>query len=68
MPRLSGFENFSSGTFVKQAPGLVPDRFDPGTSVLTMRPSGLYYIKTSLFNNVRFRNQVTQMNPRCFTV
>ena len=38
-----------------------------GNERTNMRQSGLHYIST-LFNNVRFRNQVTQMNPRCFTV
>ena len=70
MPRLSGREKFSPGTFEQLAPGLrsSPDRFDPETSALTMRPLGLHFMKTSSFNNVRFRNQVTQMNPRYFTI
>ena len=56
MPRLSWCENVSPGTFEKQAQGSKPDRFDLGTSALTMRTSGLHYMKTFLFNEIRVRN------------
>ena len=44
MPWHSVCENFS-GPLRSMLQGSDPDRFDPETSALTMRPSDLHYIK-----------------------
>ena len=66
MLRLSGCENFSPGTYEKQAPGLETGSLSSRDERTNHEAIGPQLYKNFFINNVRFRNQVTQMNPRCF--